>query len=223
MSPQSPLSLLERSWDGFATMIGSLARAPTQKVPPNKEEPLQRQKNVDLVALSIELALRVTVTLSFGYAMAWLTRKLFKLSDDETEHASAATVYRRLKTVLEQRGPGAIPPLTFHERQMAEEIIDPCDIEVSFADIGGLDEAKREIYELAILPLVKPELFTGKLVQPCKGILLYGKPGTGKTMLAKALAKEAQVRWVQERLWYIGPPIVKCAHMHNIAVSLDIW
>ncbi|ANM66678.1 P-loop containing nucleoside triphosphate hydrolases superfamily protein [Arabidopsis thaliana] len=83
------------------------------------------------------------------------------------------------------------------EKRLLSDVILPSDIDVTFDDIGALEKVKDILKELVMLPLQRPELFCkGELTKPCKGILLFGPPGTGKTMLAKAVAKEADANFI---------------------------
>jgi transitional endoplasmic reticulum ATPase len=68
--------------------------------------------------------------------------------------------------------------------------------DVTWRDIGGLEDAKRELREGIELPLRHPEAFERLGIRPAKGFLLFGPPGTGKTLLAKAVAREAEANFI---------------------------
>ncbi|HOO33555.1 MAG TPA: AAA family ATPase [Thermotogota bacterium] len=67
---------------------------------------------------------------------------------------------------------------------------------VRFSDIGGIDNVVQSIREVIELPLKRPELFRYMGIKPHKGILLYGPPGCGKTMIAKAIANEINAHFI---------------------------
>ena len=67
---------------------------------------------------------------------------------------------------------------------------------VSWEDIGGLDEIKQELQEAVEWPLKYPKLFEKAGIRPLNGILLFGPPGCGKTLLAKAIATESRSNFI---------------------------
>ena len=67
---------------------------------------------------------------------------------------------------------------------------------IAYEDIGGLDGQVQKIREMIELPMRHPELFRKLGISPPKGVLLYGAPGTGKTMLAKAVANETNAHFI---------------------------
>jgi len=67
---------------------------------------------------------------------------------------------------------------------------------VTWTDIGGLEGVKRELKETVQYPVEHPEMFVKFGMQPSKGVLFYGPPGCGKTLLAKAIANECQANFI---------------------------
>jgi len=78
----------------------------------------------------------------------------------------------------------------------AVEVTEEVAPEVSYEDIGGLDEEIKKIREMVELPLKHPEIFERLGIEPPKGVLLHGPPGTGKTLLAKAVAAETNSNFI---------------------------
>jgi transitional endoplasmic reticulum ATPase len=76
--------------------------------------------------------------------------------------------------------------------------------DVKWEDVGGLSEVKRRLIEAVEWPLRYPEVFARAGISPCKGILLVGPPGCGKTLLAKAIATESKVNFISIK----GPALI---------------
>ncbi len=79
-------------------------------------------------------------------------------------------------------------------RAKAMEVIERPKI--TFEEIGGLEKQRRELEESVILPLTNPEKFKALGIEPPNGVLLYGEPGTGKTLLAKAVANKTNSTFI---------------------------
>ena len=84
-------------------------------------------------------------------------------------------------------------------REVMAEIPD-----IHWTDIGGMDEVKRELRESVELPLLKPDVFKRFGIRSPKGFLLYGPPGSGKTLLAKAVANESNANFISVK----GPEVL---------------
>ncbi|MFH0915254.1 MAG: CDC48 family AAA ATPase [bacterium] len=76
--------------------------------------------------------------------------------------------------------------------------------DVTWDDVGGLDEVKRLLVETVEWPITQEPLFARAGVRPARGIMLHGAPGTGKTLLAKALAHESEVNFISVK----GPQLL---------------
>ncbi len=81
-----------------------------------------------------------------------------------------------------------------HPSSLRESLMSYPD--VTWSDIGGLEDIKKRLRDLVERPLKRPELFTSLGLPTNLGLLLYGPPGTGKTLLAKALARESGVNFI---------------------------
>ncbi|KAJ3604366.1 hypothetical protein NHX12_029107 [Muraenolepis orangiensis] len=131
----------------------------------------------DLAALCSEAALQAI-------------RKKMDLIDleDETIDAevmnSLAVTMDDFKWALSQSNPSAL-------RETVVEVPN-----ISWEDIGGLDDVKRELQELVQYPVEHPDKFLKFGMTPSKGVLFYGPPGCGKTLLAKAIANECQANFI---------------------------
>lgn len=111
-------------------------------------------------------------------------------STDETDSESNSTDMawkKRMVSILKHLPPGVDEGAA---KQILNDVIVQGD-EVHWGDIAGLEIAKNALRETVVYPFLRPDLFMG-LREPARGMLLFGPPGTGKTMLARAVATESK-------------------------------
>ncbi|MBI1934949.1 proteasome-activating nucleotidase [Candidatus Woesearchaeota archaeon] len=99
--------------------------------------------------------------------------------------------------LVEQKNLTIIKKVPIARRFNVEKFVIVEKPKVSWEEIGGLNHQVREIKEVVELPLKNPELFKKIGISPPKGILLYGEPGTGKTLLAKAVAASTNSTFIE--------------------------
>jgi proteasome regulatory subunit len=99
--------------------------------------------------------------------------------------------------IVEQKNLTVIDSIEEGNKYNVEQFVIIDKPNITWDQIGGLQEQIREIQEVVELPLKKPELFKKVGITPPKGILLHGPPGTGKTLLAKAVAKSTNSTFIE--------------------------
>ncbi|XP_037634989.1 ATPase family AAA domain-containing protein 1-A [Sebastes umbrosus] len=151
----------------------------------------------------VGMLLRLTI---FGAATYYSIKWVVDAMDPTAKQKSQAK--KRAEQLMKRIGVEGVK-LTDYEMNIASHLVDPQSMKVSWRDIAGLDEIISELQDTVILPFQKRHLLAGsKLFQPPKGVLLFGPPGCGKTMIAKATAKASGCRFINLQastltdMWY---------------------
>ena len=98
---------------------------------------------------------------------------------------------------VEQKNLAIVRKANISKRFNVEKFVIVEKPDTEWKDIGGLEEQIREMREIVELPLKRPDLFEKIGIEPPKGVLLHGAPGTGKTLLAKAVAKATNSTFIE--------------------------
>jgi len=119
----------------------------------------------------------------------YYVRILSTLNRELLKPSSSVALHRHSNSLVD-----VLPPEADSSIQLLSSAEKP---DVSYSDIGGLDTQKQEIREAVELPLTHHDLYSQVGIEPPRGVLLYGSPGTGKTMLAKAVAHHTDAAFIR--------------------------
>lgn len=177
----------------------------------------------DVIQMAVRVALVSAVTY---FSIKWLVTQIDPTSKGRKKAEEKAREQLR-KAGLTGKHSISLDKLTDHEMIIASQLVVPDEISVNWKDIAGLDHLIQELRETVILPIQKRDLFSdSRLTQPPKGVLLHGPPGCGKTLIAKATAKEARMSFINLDVslltdkWY-GESQKLAAAVFSLAVKLQ--
>ncbi|KAG9262030.1 ATPase family AAA domain-containing protein 1-A [Astyanax mexicanus] len=169
----------------------------------------------------VGMLVRLTV---FGaatyYSIKWVVEALDPTQKQKTQ------AKKRAEHLMKQIGVEGVS-LNEYEMNIATQLVVPRSMKVTWRDVAGHDDIITELQDTVILPFQKRHLFRGsKLFQPPRGVLLYGPPGCGKTLIAKATAKASGCRFINLQAstltdkWY-GESQKLTAAVFSLAVKLQ--
>ncbi|KAG7489019.1 ATPase family AAA domain-containing protein 1-A-like [Solea senegalensis] len=168
----------------------------------------------------VGMLVRLTI---FGAATYYSIKWVVDAMDPTAKQKNQAK--KRAEQLMKRIGVEGIK-LTEYEMNIASHLVDPQTMKVSWRDIAGLDEVINELQDTVILPFQKRHLLAGsKLFQPPRGVLLFGPPGCGKTMIAKATAKASGCKFINLQastltdMWY-GESQKLTAAVFSLAVKI---
>ncbi|XP_063346158.1 outer mitochondrial transmembrane helix translocase [Pelmatolapia mariae] len=169
----------------------------------------------------VGMLFRLTV---FGAATYYSIKWVLDAMDPTSKQKNQAK--KRAEQLMKRIGVEGVR-LTEYEMNIASHLVDPQTMKVSWRDIAGLDEVINELQDTVILPFQKRHLMANsKLFQPPKGVLLFGPPGCGKTMIAKATARASGCRFINLQastltdMWY-GESQKLTAAVFSLAVKIQ--
>ncbi|XP_054629650.1 outer mitochondrial transmembrane helix translocase isoform X2 [Dunckerocampus dactyliophorus] len=169
----------------------------------------------------VGMLVRLTI---FGAATYYSIKWVVEAMDPTSKQKNQAK--KRAEQLMKRIGVEGVK-LTEYEMNIATHLVDPQTMKVSWRDIAGLDEIINELQDTVILPFQKRHLLAGsKLFQPPKGVLLFGPPGCGKTMIAKATAKASGCKFINLQastltdMWY-GESQKLTAAVFSLAIKLQ--
>lgn len=169
----------------------------------------------------VGLLVRLTI---FGAATYYSIKWVVEAMDPTYKQKNQAK--KKAEELMKRIGVEGVK-LTEYEMSVASHLVDPQTMKVSWRDIAGLDEVINELQDTVILPFQKRHLLPeSRLFQPPKGVLLFGPPGCGKTMIAKATAKASGCQFINLQAstltdkWY-GESQKLTAAVFSLAVKIQ--
>ncbi|KAL1488634.1 hypothetical protein ABEB36_014434 [Hypothenemus hampei] len=176
----------------------------------------------EMVSLVVRLTIVSAVTF---WSIKWLLNQVDPTN--KSKKKARQTAQEQLKRIALNNQKLQIDQFNDYEMMIAAHLVNPHDIKVTWGDIAGLESLIQELRETVILPIQRKDLFADSLLTTApKGVLLHGPPGCGKTLIAKATARDAGTYFINLDLsiltdkWY-GESQKLASAVFTLAIKLQ--